>query len=57
MKRQCLGCAGRVANGINVVFASYAAPAGHAIIAARLYVPGDWAGTAGGVPPRASPRT
>jgi SRSO17 transposase len=44
VKRQYLGCAGRVANGINVVYASYAAPAGHAIIAARLYVPGDWAG-------------
>jgi SRSO17 transposase len=44
VKRQYLGCAGRVANGINVVFASYAALAGHAIIAARLYVPGDWAG-------------
>jgi SRSO17 transposase len=43
VKRQYLGCAGRVANGINVVYASYAAPAGHAIIAARLYVPGDWA--------------
>lgn len=43
VKRQYLGCAGRVANGINVVFASYAAPAGHAIIAARLYVPQDWA--------------
>ena len=44
VKRQYLGCAGRVANGINVVYASYAAPAGHAIIAARLYVPADWAG-------------
>jgi SRSO17 transposase len=44
VKRQYLGCAGRVANGINVVYASYAAPAGHAIIAARLYVPQDWAG-------------
>jgi len=44
VKRQYLGCAGRVANGINVVFASYAAPAGHAIIAARLYVPKSWAG-------------
>ncbi len=44
VKRQYLGCAGRVANGINVVFASYAAPAGHAIIDARLYVPEDWAG-------------
>src|SRR5215472_15888031 len=44
VKRQYLGCAGRVANGINVVYASYAAPAGHAMIAARLYVPRDWAG-------------
>jgi SRSO17 transposase len=47
VKRQYLGCAGRVANGINVVFASYAAAAGHAIIAARLYVPEDWAGDSG----------
>jgi SRSO17 transposase len=43
VKRQYMGCAGRVANGINVVFASYAAPAGHAVIGARLYVPRDWA--------------
>ena len=47
VKRQYLGCAGRVANGINVVFASYAAPAGHAIIAARLYAPADWAADSG----------
>ena len=44
VKRQYLGCAGRVASGVNVVFASYAAPAGHAVIGARLYVPQDWAG-------------
>jgi SRSO17 transposase len=43
VKRQYLGCAGRVANGINVVYASYAAPGGHAVIEARLYVPKDWA--------------
>jgi SRSO17 transposase len=43
VKRQYLGCAGRVANGINVVYASYAAPAGHVVIGARLYVPKDWA--------------
>ena len=43
VKRQYLGCAGRVANGINVVYASYAVPAGHAVIEARLYVPRDWA--------------
>ena len=33
-----------MANGINVVYASYAAHAGHAVIAARLYLPADWAG-------------
>jgi len=43
VQRQYLGCAGRVANGINVVYASYAAAAGHAILAARLYVPKGWA--------------
>ena len=43
VKRRYLGCAGRVANGINVVYASYAAAAGHAVIAARLYVPREWA--------------
>jgi len=47
VKRQYLGCAGRVANGINVVYASYAAPAGHAVIAARLYMPKDWADDSG----------
>ena len=47
VKRQYLGCAGRVANGINVVHASYAAPAGHAVIAARLYMPKDWADDSG----------
>jgi SRSO17 transposase len=41
--RQYLGCAGRVANGINVVYASYAAVAGHTVISARLYVPRGWA--------------
>jgi SRSO17 transposase len=44
VKRQYLGCAGRVANGINIVYASYAAPAGHAVVSARLYLPQDWAG-------------
>jgi SRSO17 transposase len=43
VQRQYLGCAGRVANGINVVYASYAALAGHAVIEARLYVPKGWA--------------
>jgi SRSO17 transposase len=43
VKRQYLGCAGRIANGINVVYASYAAPSGHAVVGARLYVAKDWA--------------
>ena len=30
VQRQYLGCARRVANGVNVVYASYAAAAGHA---------------------------
>jgi SRSO17 transposase len=47
VKRQYLGCAGRVANGINVVYASYAAPSGHAVVSARLYVPSDWADDSG----------
>jgi SRSO17 transposase len=56
VKRQYLGCAGRVANGINVVYADYVVPAGHAVIAARLYVPKDWAEdqdrcAAAGIPP------
>ena len=57
VKRQYLGCAGRVANGINIVYASYVAPAGHAVIEARLYVPKDWADDAACVPRRASPGT
>ena len=56
VKRQYLGCAGRVANGINVVCADYVVPAGHAVIAVRLYVPKDWAEdqdrcAAAGIPP------
>ena len=56
VKRQYLGCAGRVANGINVVFASYAAPAGHAVIGARLYVPRDWADDRAAASGRRHPR-
>lgn len=38
-KRQYMGCAGRVANGVNTVYCSYATPGGHALVAARVYVP------------------
>jgi SRSO17 transposase len=37
IKRQYLGC-GPGGQRINVVYAGYAAPARHAVIAARLYV-------------------
>ena len=40
VKRQYLGCAGRVANGINTVHLSYVREkAGHALIGARQWIP------------------
>jgi SRSO17 transposase len=39
VKRQYVGCAGKVANAVNVVNASYSTDHGHALIGARLYVP------------------
>lgn len=45
-KRQYVGCAGRVSNAINVVYCSYAAAAGHALVGARLYVPAEQAADA-----------
>jgi SRSO17 transposase len=40
VKRQYMGCAGRVANGINTVHLSYArAGTGHALIGARQWIP------------------
>jgi len=41
VKRQYMGCAGRVANGVNTVHCSYATPQGHALIGARLYLPAE----------------
>lgn len=38
-QRQYMGCAGRVANGVNTVYCSYATPGGHALTGARIYVP------------------
>ncbi|MGI8312126.1 IS701 family transposase [Saccharopolyspora hattusasensis] len=40
-KRQYMGCAGRVANGVNTVYCSYATPGGHALVGARIYVPAE----------------
>lgn len=39
VKRQYMGCAGRVANGVNTVYCSYATRGGHALVGARIYVP------------------
>lgn len=41
VQRQYMGCAGRIANGVNTVYCSYATPGGHALVAARIYVPVD----------------
>ena len=42
VKRQYMGCAGRVANGINTVHLAYVREkAGHALIGARQWIPGE----------------
>jgi SRSO17 transposase len=41
VKRQYMGCAGRVANGVNTVYCAYATPVGHALVGARLWVPAE----------------
>lgn len=41
VKRQYMGCAGRVANGVNTVYCSYATAGGHALVGARIYVPAE----------------
>jgi SRSO17 transposase len=41
VRRQYMGCAGRIANGVNTVYCSYATPGGHALVGARIYVPAD----------------
>ncbi|MBA3488036.1 MAG: IS701 family transposase, partial [Longispora sp.] len=43
VKRQYVGCAGRVSNAINVVYCTFATPAGHALVGARPYLPTEWA--------------
>jgi SRSO17 transposase len=39
VQRQYMGCAGRIANGVNTVYCTYATPGGHALVGARIYVP------------------
>lgn len=41
VKRQYMGCVGKVANGVNTVHCSYATPGGHALIGARIYLPAE----------------
>ncbi|MGW1679509.1 IS701 family transposase, partial [Saccharopolyspora sp. NPDC002376] len=41
VQRQYMGCAGRIANGVNTVYCTYATPGGHALVGARVYVPTD----------------
>jgi SRSO17 transposase len=41
VKRQYMGCAGQVANGVNTVHCSFATRGGHALIGARLHLPAD----------------
>jgi SRSO17 transposase len=41
VKRQYVGCAGKVANAVNFVNATYSAPRGHALVGSRLYVPAE----------------
>lgn len=48
VKRQYMGCAGRVANGVNTVYCSYATPGGHALVGARIYVPEEQLADTGG---------
>jgi SRSO17 transposase len=43
VKRQYVGCAGRVSNAINVVYCSFATRAGHALVGARPYLPREQA--------------
>jgi SRSO17 transposase len=43
VKRQYVGCAGKITNAVNIVYATWASPRGHAIVDARLYLPQEWA--------------
>jgi SRSO17 transposase len=41
VKRQYVGCVGKVANAVNYVNATYSTPRGHALIGSRLYIPAE----------------
>lgn len=41
VKRQYVGCAGKVANAVNLVNATYSTDRGHALIGSRIYLPAE----------------
>jgi SRSO17 transposase len=41
VKRQYVGCAGKVTNAVNFVNSTYSTPRGHALIGSRLYIPAE----------------
>jgi SRSO17 transposase len=41
VKRQYVGCDGKVANAVNFVNATYSSPGGHALVGSRLYGPAE----------------
>jgi len=41
VKRQYVGCAGKVANAVNFVNATYSTPCGHALVGSTLYLPAE----------------
>jgi SRSO17 transposase len=41
-KRQYVGCARKITNAVNVVYATDTSRRGHATVAARLYLPAEW---------------
>ena len=41
VKRQYVGCAGKITNAVNFVNATYSTPRGHALIGSRLYIPAE----------------
>jgi SRSO17 transposase len=41
VKRQYVGCAGKVANAVNFVNATYATARGHALVGSRIYLPAE----------------
>src|SRR3954447_9366381 len=41
VKRQYVGCAGKVANAVNFVNATYSSPKGHALVGSKVYIPAE----------------